>query len=52
MTVPRRSWAERFPIREVETTPRGVRATIEATIECEDVDGPVCVAELLVLAVS
>ena len=30
----------------------GERATIEATVECEGVDKPVCVAELLVLAVS
>ena len=30
----------------------GARATIEATVECEGVDKPVCVAELVVLTVS
>jgi acyl dehydratase len=42
----------RFRVLEVETTGRGERATIEATVECEGVEKPVCVAELLVLAVS
>jgi acyl dehydratase len=42
----------RFRVLEVETTARGERATIEATVECEGVERPVCVAELLVLAVS
>ena len=42
----------RFRVVEVERTARGERATIEATIECEGVDKPVCVAELLVLSVS
>jgi acyl dehydratase len=42
----------RFRVLEVETTARGERATIEATVECEGVEKPVCVAELLVLAVS
>ena len=42
----------RFRIAEVESTDRGERATIEASVECEGVEKPVCVAELLVLAVS
>jgi acyl dehydratase len=42
----------RFRVLEVETTARGERATIEATVECEGVEKPVCVAELLVLTVS
>ena len=42
----------RFRVLGVETTDRGQRATIEATVECEGVEKPVCVAELLVLAVS
>ena len=37
---------------EVESTDRGERATIEASVECEGVEKPVCVAELLVLTVS
>jgi acyl dehydratase len=42
----------RFRILGVEATDRGERATIEATVECEGVEKPVCVAELVVLAVS
>jgi acyl dehydratase len=42
----------RFRVLEVEPTERGSRATIEATVECEGVDKPVCVAQLVVLAVS
>jgi acyl dehydratase len=42
----------RFRVLEVEPTARGERATIEATVECEGVEKPVCVAELLVLTVS
>ena len=42
----------RFRVLGVEATDRGERATIEATVECEGVEKPVCVAELLVLAVS
>ena len=42
----------RFLVAEVESTDRGERATIEASVECEGVEKPVCVAELLVLAVS
>ena len=30
----------------------GARATIEATVECEGVEKPVCVAELVLLSVS
>jgi acyl dehydratase len=42
----------RFRVVEVEATARGERATIEAKIECDGVEKPVCVAELLVLSVS
>ena len=42
----------RFLVAEVESTDRGERATIEASVECEGFEKPVCVAELLVLAVS
>ena len=42
----------RFRVLEVEPTEHGARATIEATVECDGVDKPVCVAELVVLAVS
>lgn len=42
----------RFRVVSVEEVPLGERATIEATVECESVDKPVCVAELLVLTVS
>ena len=42
----------RFRVVEVESTDRGERATIEASVECEGVEKPVCVAELLVLSVS
>jgi acyl dehydratase len=42
----------RFLVGSVETAPQGERAVIEATVECEGVQKPVCVAELLVLAVS
>ena len=38
--------------RSIEATVRGARATIEATVECDGVDKPVCVAELVVLTVS
>jgi acyl dehydratase len=41
----------RFRVASVEDTPAGERATIEATVECEGVEKPVCVAELLVLTV-
>ena len=42
----------RFRVVAVEPGDHGTRATIEATIECEGVDKPVCVAELVVLSVS
>ena len=42
----------RFRVLEVEQTPRGARATIEASVEGEGQAKPVCVAELVVLAVS
>ncbi len=42
----------RFRIASVERTHAGERTTIEATIECDGVAKPVCVAELVVLAVS
>jgi acyl dehydratase len=41
-----------FRVLEVQPTGRGARATIEATVECDGVEKPVCVAELVVLAVS
>jgi acyl dehydratase len=40
----------RFKVLSVEEIPLGRRGTIEATVECEGVDKPVCVAELVVLA--
>ena len=42
----------RFRVATVEETPRGERATIEATVECDGSEKPVCVAELVVLAAS
>ena len=41
----------RFRVGSVETVPQGERAVIGATVECEGVEKPVCVAELVVLAV-
>jgi acyl dehydratase len=41
----------RFRVVSVDDTGRGERATIEATVECDGVEKPVCVAELLVLTV-
>jgi acyl dehydratase len=41
----------RFRVASVEEMSRGERAVIEATVECETVDKPVCVAELVVLTV-
>jgi acyl dehydratase len=41
----------RFRVALIEETPRGERAVIEATIECDAATKPVCVAELVVLAV-
>ena len=42
----------RFRVLDVEATVRGTRATIEATVECDGIDKPVCVAQLVVLSVS
>jgi acyl dehydratase len=42
----------RFRVVEVDDVPLGRRARIEATVECEGIEKPVCVAELLVLSVS
>jgi acyl dehydratase len=42
----------RFRVVSVEETERGERATIEAVVECEGVEKPVCVAQLVVLTVS
>lgn len=42
----------RFRVSDVEQTPMGERATIEASVECEGVEKPVCVAELVVLGVG
>jgi len=39
----------RFRVASLEETSLGERAVIEATVECEGVDKPVCVAELVVL---
>ena len=41
----------RFRIASVEETPLGERGVIEANVECEGLDKPVCVAELVVLTV-
>lgn len=42
----------RFRVLGVDDIPLGSRATVEATVECEGVEKPVCVAELVVLTVS
>jgi len=42
----------RFRVLAVEDSSHGTRATLEATVECEGGDKPVCVAELVVLTVS
>ena len=42
----------RFWVLSVEDTPSGGRATIEAKVECEGVEKPVCVAELVLLKVA
>ena len=39
----------RFRIVSIDEAPRGDRAVIEATVECEGVAKPVCVASLVVL---
>lgn len=40
----------RITIASVEASGTGERATIAATVECEGIEKPVCVAELVVLA--
>ena len=42
----------RFRVVSVDDAALGLRATLEATVECEGVDKPACVAELLVITVS
>ena len=42
----------RFRITAVEEVAGGERAAIEATVECDSGEKPVCVAELVVLTVS
>jgi acyl dehydratase len=42
----------RFRVTSIEEGASGERANIEAVVECEGVDKPVCVAELVVLTVS
>lgn len=42
----------RFRVLSVEDASGGERATIEATIECDGVSKPVCVAEIVLLTVS
>jgi len=41
----------RFRVTSVEQGALGERATIEATVECEGIEKPVCVAELVLLTV-
>jgi acyl dehydratase len=42
----------RFRVLDVQDTELGARANIEAVVEREGSDRPVCVAELIVLTVS
>ena len=42
----------RFRVRAVEEAAGGERATIEATVECDAGEKPVCVAELVVLTLA
>ena len=42
----------RFRLVSVDDGPRGRRGTIEATVEADGVEKPVCVAELVVLTLS
>ena len=42
----------RLRVASVEEGTSGERANIEAVVECEGVEKPVCVAELVVLTVS
>jgi acyl dehydratase len=41
-----------FRVAAYEETAAGGRASVEATIECEGVERPVCVAQLILLTVS
>jgi len=42
----------RFRVLSVEDSSGGERATIDASVECEGVEKPVCAAELVLLTVS
>jgi acyl dehydratase len=42
----------RFRVVAVDEVARGSRARLEATVECDGAEKPVCVAELVVLTVS
>jgi acyl dehydratase len=42
----------RFRLSSLEPSRQGERAVIEARVECEGVEKPVCVAELVLLTVS
>ncbi len=42
----------RFRVISIDDASGGARATIGATVECEGVEKPVCVAELVLLTVS
>jgi acyl dehydratase len=42
----------RFRVASYEESPAGGRATIEATMECDATEKPVCVAEVVILTVS
>lgn len=42
----------RFRVLDVEPSTHGDRARIEATVECDRAEKPVCIAELVVLSVS
>ncbi|MBA2423886.1 MAG: MaoC family dehydratase [Actinobacteria bacterium] len=42
----------RFRVLAIEDASGGERATIEAGVECEGVEKPVCVAEIVLLTVS
>ena len=42
----------RFRVLSIEDGSGGERATIAASVECDDVEKPVCVAELVLLTVS
>ncbi len=42
----------RFRVASVEAAALGERATIEATVECDRAEKPVCVAQLVVLAAA